>query len=60
MAKKINCTRRGEFFKKPAWGLKPIEYKAGIKMPAGLVALGDIIVCPKCGFEGPLKNYDQI
>lgn len=60
MAKKIKCTRCGEIFKKPTWGLKPIEYKAGIKMPGGLVALGAIITCPKCGFEGSLKEFELV
>ncbi len=47
-------------FQKPRWGLKPLEYKAGMKMPGGLVGLGAIIVCPKCGFEGPVKEYDSL
>ena len=58
MAKKIKCTKCGEIFEKPVWGLKPIEYKAGIRMPGGLVSLGAIITCPKCGFEGPLKEFE--
>ena len=56
----IKCRKCGERFKKPRWGFKPLEYKAGMKMPGGLVALCAIIVCPKCGFEGQLKEYDTV
>ncbi|MCL4420856.1 MAG: hypothetical protein M1477_04110 [Candidatus Thermoplasmatota archaeon] len=49
-----------KYSKDPRWGPKPLDYKAGIKMPGGLVRLGAIIVCPKCGFEGSVKDYDQI
>ena len=55
----IRCRKCGETFKKPRCGLKPVEYKAGLKMPGGLVGLGAIIVCPKCGFEGSMKEYDS-
>ena len=60
MAKKIKCKKCGEIFKKPTFGLKPLEYKAGIRVEGGLVALGAIIVCPKCGFEGPLRDYESV
>ena len=60
MAKKIKCKKCGEIFKKPIFGLKPLEYKVGIKAQGGFVALGAIIVCPKCGFEGPLSDYEPV
>jgi len=56
----IKCRKCGEIFKKPIWGFKPVEYRTGIKMPGGLVKLGAIIACPKCGFEGSLKEYDSV
>ncbi|MFG1390964.1 hypothetical protein [Acidiplasma aeolicum] len=60
MANKIKCKKCGEIFKKPIFGLKPLEYKAGLKIEGGIVALGAIIVCPKCGFEGPLKEFEPV
>lgn len=59
MGKEIKCNKCCEVFPKPVFGLKPVEYKIGIKMPGGLVAMGAIIVCPKCGFEGKLKEYGR-
>ncbi|WMT52673.1 hypothetical protein [Ferroplasma acidiphilum] len=56
----IKCRKCGGIFKKPRFGLKPLEYKAGMKMPGGIIYLGAIIVCPECGFEGPLKEYDPV
>ena len=60
MVKKIKCRNCGDIFKKPIFGLKPLEYKAGLKMKGGIVDLGAIIVCPKCGFEGPLKEFEPV
>ena len=60
MVKKIKCTKCGEIFKKLTWGLKPIECKARIRMSGGLLAPGAIITCPKCDFEGPLKEFEPV
>lgn len=58
--KDVKCRKCGETFKRPGWGLKPLEYKAGVKTPGGLVSLGAILACPKCGFEGSIKDNDKI
>ncbi|MCL4447778.1 MAG: hypothetical protein M1556_01145 [Candidatus Thermoplasmatota archaeon] len=59
MKEHIRCRKCGETFKKPVWGRYPMEGSGGAKAPY-LVRHGAVIACPKCGFEGPLEEYDAL
>ncbi|MEM3486458.1 MAG: hypothetical protein QXV17_10890 [Candidatus Micrarchaeaceae archaeon] len=57
MTKMVKCPKCGNVFERPRFGYKPVEYKLGMKMPGGIVSLGAVFACPKCGFEGSAKEF---